>query len=108
MSGLAFEEFSKTYLQRRKLRVDFSRSIDHGIDIVAYEKDGTKVVVQCKNNRKKPVGPEIVRALVGSQEYKNSKEKVRGMIIASGGFTRRAKEEAELNGVELVTDDLLK
>jgi HJR/Mrr/RecB family endonuclease len=108
MSGFAFEEFSKTYLQRRKLRVDFSRNVDHGIDIVAHEKDGTKVVVQCKNNRKKPVGPDIVRALVGSREYKNSKEKVRGMIIASGGFTRMCKDEAGLYGVELVSDDLLK
>ncbi|HAT66752.1 MAG TPA: hypothetical protein DCS66_19540 [Flavobacteriaceae bacterium] len=108
MSGLAFEEFSKTYLQRRKLRVDFSRNVDRGIDIVAYEKDGTKVVVQCKNNRKKPVGPDVVRALCGSPDYKDSKGPVRGMIIASGGFTRRARDYAELNGVELVTDDLLK
>ena len=107
MSGLDFEEFSKTYLQRRKLRVDFSRNVDHGIDIVAYEKDGTKVVVQCKNNRKKPVGPDIGRALMGSDGYKNSKEKVRGMIIASGGFTRGAKDYAEQNNIELVSDELL-
>ena len=107
MSGLAFEEFSKTYLQRRKLRVDYSRNVDHGIDIVAFEKDGTKVVVQCKNNRKKPIGPDIVRALCGSPDYKDSKEKVRGMIIASGGFTRGAKDYAEQNNIELVSDELL-
>jgi len=108
MSGFAFEEFSKTYLQRRKLRVDFSRNVDRGIDIVAYEKDGTKVVVQCKNNRKKPVGPDVVRALCGSPDYKDSKNKVRGMIIASGGFTRGARDYAEQNNIELVSDDLLK
>jgi len=106
MSGLQFEEHSKGYLQRKKLRVDFSRNTDYGIDIIAYEKD-TKVVVQCKNNRKKPVGPDIVRALVGSRDYQNSKGPVRGMIIASGGFTRGAKDEAEINKVELVSDDIL-
>ena len=106
MSGLAFEEYSKSYLQRRKLKVDFSRNTDDGIDIIAYEKD-TKVVVQCKNNKKKPVGPDIVRAVCGSPDYKDSKEKVRGMIIASGGFTRGARDYAEQNNIELVSDDIL-
>jgi hypothetical protein len=44
---------------------------------------------------------------MGSHGYKNFKGPVRGMIIASGGFTRRAKDEAKLNNIELVSDDIL-
>ena len=49
-----------------------------------------------------------MRALCGSPDYKDSKEPVRGMIIASGGFTRGARDYAEQNNIELVSDDLLK
>ena len=120
MSGAAFEEHCKKYIQDRKLDVDTERNGDDGIDIVAYEtlKNGeeVKVTIQCKNNRKKPVGKDIVREMKGSKEYQNNdstlktyyKGRVRGMIIASGGFTSGARKDAKDENIELVSDDLLK
>jgi hypothetical protein len=56
---------------------------DEGIDVV-LEKDGRKIIVQCKAHQN-PVGPSVVRELYGAMMHANANEAI---LVALGGFTQ--------------------
>ncbi|MBT9508373.1 MAG: restriction endonuclease [Rhodoferax sp.] len=82
-----------------------NRSGDLGVDLYAVDATGQSWVVQCKCWAKhRPVGPDVVRELVGAiaSSDRGMTTNSRGMIITAGSFTSGAVSEAIANGFELV------
>ena len=112
LSPAAFEECSEKYVSELGWNVTKRNNYDGGIDIRALKefKDGTikKLLVQCKH-WKKPIGPDIIRELIGASKLEESKHEKVLMIITSSRFTFDAKEAAAKENIELIDgDDLLK
>lgn len=64
---------------------------DGGVDVVV-NKNSRKVILQCKANDKKyPVGPKVVRELIGAIEIEGA---ARGILVSRSGFTRGALQTA--------------
>ena len=82
-----------------------SGSNDRGIDI-SMEKDGVKIIVQCKNH-KRPVGPAVARELWGAFKCTHAHE---AWLVASSGWTKGVAEFAHFkkNFKLLNVDDLIK
>lgn len=73
------------------------RDGDGGVDLFAVDKDGNSWVVQCKCwAPHRPVGPDVVRELVGAitSADRGSERSSRGMIITTSTFTSGAASEA--------------
>lgn len=76
---------------------------DQGVDIVATQ-GNTKLLIQCKKHGT-PVGPAVIRELVGTLVLQKSE---RGVLISSSGFTPSATDAADgMNVVLLDIHDLL-
>ena len=71
-------------------------------------KDGTikKLLVQCKH-WKKPIGPDVIRELIGSSKLEESDHEKVLMVITSSKFTYGAREAAEQENIELIDGDKL-
>ncbi len=70
------------------------QSRDRGVDIIVFDKDGTKILVQCKRNAKtNKVGFEVVQRLVGACVTWDARK---ATIITTSSFTAPARAEAEL------------
>jgi restriction system protein len=71
---------------------------DGGVDLV-LRKDGTTVLVQCKQWRTMKVGVTVVRELYGLMAAEHAQ---RGIIITSGRFTQEAKTFVHGKPLDLV------
>jgi len=71
---------------------------DGGIDLV-LNKDGNRILVQCKNWRSRKVGVTTVRELFGVVTAENASE---GIVVCSGHFTKDAIDFAKGKPVTLV------
>jgi len=71
---------------------------DGGIDIKCLNHDDSVVYIQCKAH-KKQLGPEPGRALFGVMKADNVDI---GVLVGLGGFTIKAKEEAEKMNIKLI------
>ncbi|WP_398501890.1 restriction endonuclease [Variovorax sp.] len=81
------------------------RDGDGGVDLFATEADGASWVIQCKCwAPHRPVGPEVIRELVGTIERvdRGGNTKSRGMIITTSTLTRGAADEASALGFKVV------
>ena len=112
LSPAGFEERSEKYVAELGWKVTKRNNYDGGIDIRALKefKDGTikKLLVQCKH-WKKPIGPDVIRELIGASKLEESKHEKVLMIITSSRFTFDAKEAAAKENIELIDgDNLLK
>ena len=112
LSPAGFEERSEKYVAELGWEVTKRNNYDGGIDIRALKefKDGTikKLLVQCKH-WKKPVGHDVLHALVGAAADEESKYEKVLMVITSSKFTTGAIEYAHNHSITLVRgDDLLK
>ena len=121
LSPAGFEERMEDYVAednwkvRSKKNYEDSGSGDGGIDIKAIKefKDGTikELIGQCKHPMisKKPIGPGVLRELVGAAADVESKYEKVLMCMTSTWFTLGAIEYAERHHITLVTGgDLLK
>ena len=61
---------------------------DHGIDVVVKDKNGLKLVIQCKRWKGK-VGEPVIRDLYGAMMHE---EADRAALITTGTFTQQAEE----------------
>tara|TARA_Y100000296_G_scaffold44259_1_gene50876 strand:+ start:162 stop:2723 length:2562 start_codon:yes stop_codon:yes gene_type:complete len=108
-----FEEFSEKYITKLGWEVVKRNNYDGGIDIRALKefKDGTikKLLVQCKHPAisKKPIGPDVIRGLIGSSKLEESDHEKVLMVITSSKFTFGAEEAAEKEDIELIDGDKL-
>ena len=73
------------------------RSGDDGLDVMA-SKDGDQVGVQCKAHGK-PVGPRVVRELLGALASRSDVQKA--ILVALSGTTDGATRLARRNGIEV-------
>lgn len=105
MNGWQFEkEVAKLYEAHGYEAVVTKGSDDGGIDIF-LTKDGVKLGVQCKNYHK-PAAQVVIRELAGAMLHENLDG---GIVIASSGYTKRAKEFAENKPIELLNiNDVLR
>jgi restriction system protein len=71
---------------------------DGGIDLV-LNKDGNRILVQCKNWRSRKVGVSTIRELFGVVTAENATE---GIVVCSGHFTSEAMEFAKGKPITLV------
>ena len=110
-----FEEKMEEYVSKLGWDVIERTNYDGGIDIRALRqkpKSDTvqKLLVQCKHPyvSMKPIGPEVIRELIGSQIVEDDEFENVLMVITSSKFTPGAKDIAQKHNVILVDgDDLL-
>jgi len=112
LSPAGFEERSEKYVTKLGWEVIKRSNHDGGIDIRALKefKDGTikKLIAQCKH-WKKPIGPDVLRELVGSAADEKSEHEKVLMVITSSRFTPGATDYADRHNITLVDgNDLLK
>ena len=111
LSPAGFEEHSEKYVAKLGWEVRKRNNYDGGIDIRALRdaKEGVEqLFVQCKH-WKKPIGPDVLRELVGSATDEENEYKKVLMVITSSRFTPGAVDYADRNDIILVDgDDLLK
>jgi restriction system protein len=77
-------------------------SADGGVDIIA-EKNGAKIVIQCKNY-KAAVGPAPVRDLFGVVMSEGAS---RGILVCTSTFSESAMAFAEGKPIELIDGEEL-
>ena len=106
LSGEEFEREVAVLLQRRGYRgVQLTgRSGDGGIDIRARRRRKS-LIVQCKRYQK-PVGPSVVRELLGSLVDAKAD---RALLFCTGGFTQGARQFAKGKSITLLdVDDIVR
>jgi restriction system protein len=106
MTGAQFERYCAMLLETRGYRQIkiIGRGGDGGIDILAVAPDGARVAVQCKR-WKMPVGPGVVRELIGS--LTSGYQQHAGILMTSSRVTDDARNEAGSNGIEVVDKEAL-
>tara|TARA_R100000008_G_C3582823_1_gene169813 strand:+ start:165 stop:2726 length:2562 start_codon:yes stop_codon:yes gene_type:complete len=109
LSPAGFEEHSEKYVAKLGWEIRKRNNYDGGIDIRALrdtKEDVEQLFVQCKH-WKKPIGPDVLRELVGSAADEKSKYKQVLMVITSSKFTPGAVNYADRNDIILVDGDIL-
>ena len=111
LSPAGFEEYSEKYVAELGWEIRKRNNYDGGIDIRALRdtKEGVEqLVAQCKH-WKKPIGPDVLRELVGSATDEESEYKKVLLVITSSKFTAGAVDYAHRNDINLCDgDELLK
>jgi len=103
-----FEKDCARVLRHRSMAVIHqaaNRDGDGGVDLFATDSKGQTWVVQCKcYAANRPVGPEVVRELIGAIALadRGSPTPSRGMIITTSSFTSGAASAAMEVGFEIV------
>lgn len=108
-----FEKSCARFLQsegKKVIHQSVNRDGDGGVDLFAVDQQGESWVVQCKCwalNR--PVGPEVVRELIGAiaQADRGAAHKSRGMIMTTSRLTPNAASDAVAAGFRVVEGDVL-
>ena len=97
LSGHEFERIMAELFRKSGMEVERTPgSDDAGVDI--FVNDGTgKIAVQCKAH-KKSLSPAVAREFYGALRDKNC---AKGILIGLGGFTKRTREFAARNQIEL-------
>ncbi len=99
LSGYEFEkEVAKIYEKIGYRVIRKGQSSDGGIDIILWDSNKNKIIVQCKNH-KKPIGPAIVRDLYGVMMAEKANKAI---LICSGGFTQGVLSFAKSKPIELL------
>jgi restriction system protein len=100
-----FEELVGEAYRRQGYKVaeNTTAGPDEGIDLV-LKKDGSLVLVQCKQWKSTKVGVNIVRELLGVMTAKRATS---GILLTSGIFTREAKNFAADKPIDLVEGNQL-
>ena len=100
LSGLELEDEMAVLCRRLGYRVESTPfSGDGGVDLILRNKNGKKVVVQCKSYQS-PVGPAAVRELYGSMMHFGADKAV---LVCPAGFTRGAEEFVKGKRIDLVS-----
>ena len=95
-----FEKACARYLQEQGKTVihqSANRDGDGGVDLFAVDQDGQSWVVQCKCwSLHRPVGPDVIRELVGAiwRADRDGTSRSRGMIMTTSRLTPGAALEA--------------
>jgi restriction system protein len=97
-----FESFTgELFREQGYFVLETSEGPDNGVDLV-LKKDGEKTYVQCKHWKANTVGVEKVRELLGAMTAGGAHN---GIFVASGNYTKPAREFARECGIRLVDGD---
>ena len=112
MSPLNFEEYCHEVMSKLGWIITKQRQVDGGIDVEAYKSSGEgqikRAFVQCKH-WSRPVGPDVVRELLGSNIIEGEDYETELFIICSGTFSSGCIELANQHNIKLLDgNDLLK
>lgn len=103
LDGIDFEHWCAGMLSKQGWKATVSKaSGDQGVDVVA-KRGGTEVAIQCKRYSA-PVGNKAVQEAFAGKQYAQASH---ACVIATGGFTRSAKELATATGVSLIDAQLI-
>lgn len=106
-----FERNIAVLLRRLGFSVEMKKprggSTDHGVDVFATKSKRGEIedwLIQCKcYGKQNPVGPDIVRALLGSiADFETDQRRFRGMIATTSRFTPEAQRLALKHDVTLI------
>lgn len=98
MSGRQFEESVAQLFRKHGYTARITnQGGDGGVDIW-IERDGKKMIVQCKRYNK-PIGPHVIRDLYGTMHQLKVDE---ACIASTGGFTKGVREFADGKNIELL------
>jgi restriction system protein len=104
LSGYDFEEEVCKLYERIGYKAILTKgSGDGGIDILLWDKDQNKIVVQCKNHNKQ-IGPAIVRDLFG---VLHAEKAIKAILICPSGFTQGVYDFAAGKPIELIDGEKL-
>ena len=99
MTGVQFEHYCALLLKKPEngfVRVEYTKtSGDYGGDLIAYHKDGSKWVIQCKRY-KSHVGIDAVQQVLGARNTYNAE---RMAVMTNNVLTASAKNLANRSGV---------
>ncbi|WP_298952281.1 restriction endonuclease [uncultured Methylobacterium sp.] len=99
--GIAYERFCAALLERAGWHARATRaSGDQGADVIA-ERDGTRLVVQCKRYAR-PVGNGAVQEVVAARSYWSADL---AAVVSNAGFTPSARKLAAATDVRLLHHD---
>ena len=106
LNGYEFEKsLSEVYKANGYKTCVTSKSGDGGVDIVVWNKDTTKIYIQCKAFKGK-AGVAIVRELYGVMVNDKVEQ---GIVACLGGFTSGAQEFAKNKNISLIdVNDIIK
>ena len=100
LSGSELEDEMAVLCRRLGYRVESTPfSGDGGVDLILRNKNGKKVVVQCKSYQS-PVGPAAARELYGSMMHFGADKAV---LVCPAGFTRGVEEFVKGKRIDLVS-----
>lgn len=103
MTGVQYEHLCGTVLERKGWQIKYTKgSGDQGVDIIAV-KNNVSLAIQCKRY-KKPVGNKAIQEVAAGQQFYNT---THALVIASGGFTKSAKQLAQKINVLLLNHQSL-
>lgn len=98
MTPVEFEIFCAEELRNTGWNVRVTKkSHDQGVDVVA-EKDGMRVVIQCKLYSQ-PVGNKAVQEVVAAKAYEQA---YYGVVVTNNSYTSTAEQLAAINGIRLL------
>ena len=102
MDGLAYEKYCAARLKLYGFTniMVTKGSGDFGADIIATDKDGKRVSIQCKKYQGS-VGLDAVQEVHTSRSHYGCE---RAMVITTSNFTPAARQQARECGVELVSN----
>tara|TARA_R110000796_G_scaffold121157_1_gene235298 strand:+ start:776 stop:3229 length:2454 start_codon:yes stop_codon:yes gene_type:complete len=110
LSPAGFEERMSKYMGKKGWDIIERDNYDGGIDIRGLKEfpDGVikKLIVQCKHQRK-PIGPDVIRELIGAKEVEDDGYEKVMMVITSSRFTPGSMEVAKKHNVQLIDGDKL-
>lgn len=99
MTGVQFEYYCALLLKKPEMgfvRVEYTKtSGDYGGDLIAYHKNGSKWVIQCKRY-KSHVGIDAVQQVLGAKNMYNAE---RMAVMTNNVLTASAKNLANRSGV---------
>jgi restriction system protein len=99
MSPIEFEAFCADQLCRAGWDAHVTKqSHDQGVDVVA-EKDGVRVVLQCKLLSSRPVGNAAVQEALAARSYEQA---AYGVVVSNQKFTRDAEQLASTTKILLI------
>ena len=96
------KEKSRNYIEHVVMMQWLQKAADDGGIDILLTKNGARFGVQCKNWHK-PVAQSIVRELAGAILHANLDG---GIVIASSGYTKRAKEFVESEAINIKLLDM--
>lgn len=104
MSPYELEKYVRDVYAKRYSKAKLTpKQNDKGADVIAFKKDGQKMVIQVKHH-KNNIGTSAIQEVLGAKNYYKADS---AAVITSSDFTKSAKDYAARTGVEMINGEKL-